>query len=216
MEENFKLGEALKNARIFKNISASELCRLANIPKSSLSDWENGKSQPSAKSFLRILNILNITATELVRFGSSANNSPSISKKKVNSIKIPVLGSIPAGIPIEAVQDIIDYEEISEEMAFVGEYFALKVKGNSMSPSIQDGDIVIIRKQEDADSGKICVVMINGNDATLKQIKKDANGIWVLPQNPNADFKPTFYSNKEIEDLPVKVVGVAVEIRRNL
>ena len=216
MQENFCLGEALKNARNFKNISASELCRLANIPKSSLSDWENGKTQPSAKSFLRILDVLDITANELIRFSNTFTSRSVNINKKSNSIKIPVLGSIPAGIPIEAVQDIIDYEEISEEMAFVGEYFALKVKGNSMSPSIQDGDIVIIRKQDNADSGKICVVMINGNDATLKQIKKDSNGIWILPHNPNADFKPTFYSNKEIEELPVKVIGVAVEIRRNL
>ena len=215
MQENFNLGEALKNARIYKNISGTELCKLADIPKSSLSDWENGKSQPSAKSFLRILDVLNITANELVKF-SSANNSSSIHKSKTNAIKIPVLGSIPAGIPIEAIQDIIDYEEISEEMAYIGEYFALKVKGNSMSPSIQNGDIVIIRKQEDADTGKICVVMINGYDATLKQIKKDSNGLWVLPHNPNADFKPTFYTNKEIEELPVKIIGVAVEIRRSI
>lgn len=131
-------------------------------------------------------------------------------------IKIPVLGEIPAGIPIEAVEDIIDYEEISEDMAKRGEYFGLKVKGDSMMPTIKDGDVVIIRQQDDAESGKICVVMINGDDATLKEIKKEQNGIWILPHNPNSDFRPTFYSNQEIIDKPVRIVGVAVEIRRSL
>lgn len=136
--------------------------------------------------------------------------------EKINSIKIPVLGVIPAGIPIEAIEDILDYEEISEDMASKGEYFALKVRGDSMLPTIKDGDIVIVRKQDDAESGKICVVMINGYDATLKQIKKETNGIWILPHNSSCDFKPTFYSNKEIINLPVRIIGVAVEIRRSL
>lgn len=132
------------------------------------------------------------------------------------AVKIPVLGSIPAGTPIEAVQDILEYEEISTEMAKHGLYFALRVAGDSMLPTIKNGDIVIIRQQNDAESGKICVVMINGYDATLKEIKKDTNGIWILPHNPNSEFKPTFYSNNEIEKLPIKILGVAVEIRRNL
>lgn len=131
-------------------------------------------------------------------------------------IKIPVLGVIPAGVPISAVEDIIDYEEISEDMAKHGEYFALKVRGDSMFPTIKDGDVVIIRQQDDAESGKICVVMINGDDATLKEIKKETNGIWILPHNPSSDFKPTFYSNKEIIDKPVRILGIAVEIRRSL
>lgn len=136
--------------------------------------------------------------------------------KKQPGIKIPVLGIIPAGVPIEAVEDILDYEEISEEMAKHGEYFALKVRGDSMLPTIADGDVVIIRQQDDADSGRICVVMINGNDATLKEIKKDPEGIWVLPHNPNCDFKPTFFTNREIIETPVRIIGVAVEIRRSL
>lgn len=86
--------------------------------------------------------------------------------------KIPVLGTIPAGIPIEAVEEILDYEEIPQEWATQGEYFGLKVKGNSMEPRIMNGDVVICRKQSDAESGNVCVIMVNGNDATLKQIKK--------------------------------------------
>ena len=127
-----------------------------------------------------------------------------------------MLGTIPAGIPIEAIEDILDFEEITEEMASKGDYFALKVKGNSMMPTILDGDVVIVKRQEDAESGKVCVVVVNGFDATLKEIKKDEQGIWVLPHNPTSEFKAKFYTNEEIEKLPVKILGVAVEIRRPL
>jgi repressor LexA len=85
-----------------------------------------------------------------------------------------------------------------------------------MSPLINDGDVVIIKKQDDAESGKICVVMINGFDATLKEIKKEENGLWVLPKNPYSDFSPRFFTNEEINKTPIKVIGVAVEIRRSL
>lgn len=128
--------------------------------------------------------------------------------------RIPVLGAIPAGIPIEAVEEILDYEEITEDMAKTGEFFALKVKGDSMAPTINDGDIVIVKKQDDADSGKVCVVMVNGDDATLKRIKKEPNGLWLNPDNSYSEFKPTFYTNSEVENKPVRILGVIVELRR--
>ena len=81
---------------------------------------------------------------------------------------------------------------------------------------IKDGDVVIVRQQDDADSGKICVVMINGFDATLKEIKKDPQGLWVLPHNSECDFKPSFFSNQQVDEVPVRIIGVAVEIRRSL
>lgn len=128
--------------------------------------------------------------------------------------RIPVLGTVPAGIPIEAIEDILDYEEITPAMARTGDYFALKVKGNSMLPKILEGDVLIVRKQDDANSGDICVVMVNGNDATVKKIQKEADGIRLIPNNP--EFDTVFYTSKQIEDLPVKVIGKAVEIRRGL
>ena len=135
---------------------------------------------------------------------------------EAKGIRIPVLGVIPAGTPIEAIEDVLGYEEISEDLARRGEYFALKVEGDSMLPTIKNGDIVIIKQQSDADSGQICVVMINGYDATLKEIKKEPNGIWVLPHNHNCDFKPSFYSKEDILRLPIRIIGVAIEIRRSL
>jgi len=159
-------------------------------------------AQKSGISRTHLYNIIkdekNVTSTTLESICKAINIEPSslyndeITIKR--SFKIPVLGTIPAGIPFEAIEEILDYEEISEDMARTGEYFGLKVKGDSMLPTVKDGDVVIVKKCEDAESGKICVVMINGFDATLKEIKKDPQGLWVLPHNPNSEFKPTFFS----------------------
>ena len=74
-----------------------------------------------------------------------------------------------------------------------------------------NGDVVIVRKQNDAESGDVCVIMVNGNDATLKAIKKDASGISLVPYNSN--YSPMFYSNEQIASLPVRIIGKVVELR---
>lgn len=132
-------------------------------------------------------------------------------KNKPKGIKIPVLGVIPAGLPIEAIEDIIDYEEVTEEMAKTGELFALKIKGDSMTPRICHNDVVIVKKQNDCDSGDIAVVIINGENATVKQIKKDANGITLIPFNTN--YQPTNYTNQEIKKIPITIIGKVIELR---
>ena len=112
---------------------------------------------------------------------------------------------------MEAVENIIDYEEISVEMARRGEYFALKVKGDSMEPKISAGDIVIVRKQEDIDSGDLAIVLVNGNEATIKKVMKFNGGINLVPNNP--DYEVMTYTNEQIESLPVNVIGKVVELR---
>lgn len=105
-------------------------------------------------------------------------------EKPRHARKIPVLGSVIAGIPIEAIEDIIDWEEIPEEMSKRGECFALMIKGDSMTPSIQEGDVVIVRKQSDVDSGDIAIVLVNGFEATCKQVMKSSDGITLISFNP--------------------------------
>ena len=127
-------------------------------------------------------------------------------------VKIPVLGKVPAGVPVEAVEDIIDYEEITVEMAKDGEFFGLQIKGDSMEPRICAGDVVIVRKQDDAESGDLVVAMINGNEATCKRLMKYKDGIRLMPNNPT--YEPLYFSNKEIEEKPVKIIGKVVENRQ--
>ena len=138
-------------------------------------------------------------------------------KKVSNSAKtkgkwIPVLGDVAAGIPIEAVEDIVDYEEIDSALAATGDFFGLRIKGSSMEPRIREGDVVIVRKQDDADTGDTAVVMVNGDSATVKRIKKEPDGsLWLLPNNPAYD--PQHFSSAEIEDKPVHIIGKVVELR---
>lgn len=201
------INKLLTEAILESKISISRIADKAEVSRQHIYKIMNGDKNISSQTLEKICKAINISPASL--FDGEI-------KKTSNAVKIPVLGTIPAGIPIEAIQDILDYEEISQELANTGEFFALKVQGDSMLPTIKDGDVVIIKKQEDADSGKICVVMINGFDATLKEIKKDPQGLWVLPHNANAEFKPTFFSAKEVDEVPVRIVGVAVEIRRSL
>lgn len=202
-----QFAQALKNLRKRKYLTQGEVAKQLNITSSAYSNYEQGTRVPDILTLKKLSIIFGVSLDVLL------GDKP-LSETK--GIRIPVLGVIPAGTPIEAIEDVLGYEEISEDLARRGEYFALKVEGDSMLPTIKNGDIVIIKQQSDADSGQICVVMINGYDATLKEIKKEPNGIWVLPHNPNCDFKPSFYSKEDILRLPIRIIGVAIEIRRSL
>lgn len=127
------------------------------------------------------------------------------------AVQIPVLGYVKAGIPMTAVENIIDYEEISQEQARTGEFFGLQIKGDSMEPKISEGDVVIVRKQETVENGEIAVVLINGDDATVKKFYKTDAGIKLVSTNPTYD--PFFYTPDEVNALPVIVIGKVVELR---
>lgn len=124
-----------------------------------------------------------------------------------------VYGTIPAGIPMECIEDILDTEEISPDVLKGGkQFFGLRVKGNSMEPEYLDGDTLILQKVDDCESGDDCVVMVNGNDATFKRVFKNEKGIILQPLNPI--YSPMVYTNEQIENLPVKIIGIVEEIRR--
>lgn len=130
------------------------------------------------------------------------------------SIRVPVLGRVAAGIPIEAVEDIIDYEEIPKEMAKGNDYFALKIKGDSMEPRIWNGDVVIVRKQDDAESDEIIIATVNGDDATCKRLMKYKDAIGLL--SLNSKYPPMMFSKDEISKKPVRILGKVVEVRGKL
>lgn len=197
-----------KNLQYYMRINnkdRNEVARDLNIPYSTLADWYNGNKYPRIDKIQLLADYFNIKKSDLVE---SRNN---ILKKN----RIPVLGKIPAGIPIELIEDVIDYEEISEEMLKGDrEYFGLKVSGDSMMPKYLDGDVLIVQKTNDCESGQDCIVMVNGDDGTFKRVIKNKDGIILQPLNPNYEIK--FYSNDEIEKLPIKILGVVKEIRRTV
>lgn len=106
---------------------------------------------------------------------------------------------------------MIDTEEITEEMAKTGEFFGLKIKDNSMEPRIYENDVVIVRQQNDAESGDVVIATINGDEATCKRLRKYRDGIELISNNPS--YEPMFFSNEEILSKPVRIIGKVVELR---
>ena len=199
------LSNRIKELRKKNNISQVELAKKLNTTQANISAWESGKWQPDNENLVNMGKLFNVTVDYLL-----GNNEQKYQEIKKH-IKIPVLGEIRAGLPTYATENIIDYEEIPIEMTRTGEYFGLQVKGDSMSPRIQEGDVVIVRKQDTANSGDICVILVNGNEATLKKIRYLQNGIMLIPFN--SSYEPLVYTKEQIQKLPVQILGKVVELR---
>lgn len=164
--------------------------------------WKKG-STPNGATLQKIADYFNVTVDYLL--GNSER------EEHPRGVKIPVLGNVAAGIPIEAITDIEDYEEITEDMAAGGEYVALKIHGDSMEPRMVDGDVVIVRLQETAENGDTVIAVVNGSEATCKRIKITPDGIMLIPINP--EYEPMFYSKRQVNELPVRIFGKVVELR---
>ena len=130
----------------------------------------------------------------------------------IEPMRVPVLGYVAAGIPITAIEDVLDYEEIDPNRFVSGyEYFGLKIKGDSMIPRMQSGDVVIVRRQQIVDSGDVAIVCVNGEEATCKQVQINPDGMSLISFNPA--YKPMFFSKKEVIEKPVTILGKVVELR---
>nr|DAE71037.1 MAG TPA: Repressor protein CI [Caudoviricetes sp.] len=194
--------DVLKRERKKKGLTQNELSRLTGLTKSAISMYETGQREPNFETCELLADFFNIDMDVLLDRKTTVNAA----------IKIPILGHVIAGVPIEAITDILGYEEITQNMADTGDFFALKIQGHSMEPRLEEGDIVIVRKQSYADSGDIAIILVNGNEATCKQIKKSDTGITLIGFNPVV-YPPHFYSKEEIASLPVSIIGIVVESR---
>ena len=192
--------ENLRILRERKEMTQQQLADALKISRSTIGMYERGNREPDFETLELIADFFNVDMGRLI-----GNLTP----KKGNWI--PVLGSVRAGLPMEAVENILDYEEIGEEMARQGDFFALQIKGDSMEPRIKEGDVVIVRKQPDVENGEIAIVLVNGDEATIKKVQKFAGGINLVPSNPAYDVKT--FDNQKIESLPVKIIGKVVELR---
>lgn len=191
----------IKDLRVQNGLTQNKLAELCGVHQTAVSQWEKGRTAPD-KNSLKILSDI---------FGVSVDTIMGIESPKKDKVLIPVLGYVRAGVPIEAVEEILDYEEISPKMAASGEFFALKIKGNSMEPRICEDDVVIVRKQNDVESGDVAVVLVNSMDATVKKIIKKGTSLSLVPFNPNYDI--TIFTAEEVSKLPVNIIGKVVELR---
>lgn len=192
----------LKAARKAKGLTQTEVAQAIGLTQNGYSYWENGKAKIDKDQILKLAALFEVSVDYLL-----GNTEVPVS----SGVRIPVLGDVAAGIPIEAITDIVDYEEIDAALARAGEFFGLRIKGASMEPRMREGDVVIVRQQETAETGDTVVVLVNGDSATVKKIKYGQDGITLLPTNPAYD--PMFYTAAEVEDLPVRVIGRVVELR---
>lgn len=197
-------------------ISRKEFCKRLGFAYSTVTDWLNAEKYPRIDKIDMMATFFGVSKADLVE-PHTATHSPTkppapSQQPRDKGIRIPVLGRVVAGIPIEAIEEIIDWEEIPQKLAASGKFFALRVCGHSMEPRILEGDVVIVRQQEDVDSGDIAIVMVNGDEATVKRVKKQEDGITLIATNTSV-YEPHFYSNQEIRDLPVRILGKVVELR---
>lgn len=191
--------DRLKELRNARGITQQQLADWTGLGRTRIGNYERGVREPDFETQEILADFFNVRLDYLM------------DRKSTPVTRIPVLGQVIAGIPIEAIEEILDYEEISTDMATQGEYFGLQIKGNSMEPKFSNGDVIIVRKQDDVDSGDIAIVLVNGNEATVKKIKKFDGGINLIPTNP--DYDVLTYTNEEIENLPVRIIGKVVELR---
>lgn len=206
---------------------SADVAKTTGIHPSTFSDWKKGKSSPKYDKIQKIAEFFGVepdwlsgksefkTKKEMLQHFDDVYNTPALQSdvfRLEKGMKIPVLGSVAAGTPIFAEENYIGSEEISEELASTGEFFGLKIKGDSMSPRIMEGDTVIVRQQDDAESGDIVIVLINGDSATCKRLMKYQEGISLISFNPV--YEPMTFSNKDIMEKPVRIIGKVVENRQ--
>ena len=200
------MGEKIYYLRTKNSMTLEELGNKVGVGKSTVRKWENGMiANMKRDKILKVAEALNTTPAYLMGW-DEAKEEP---KKK--GVKIPVLGRVAAGVPIEMIEDVLDYEEITEDMAKHGEYFALKIQGDSMTPRIWNNDVVIVKQQDDAENGDIVIAAINGDDAVCKRLQKYNDGIALISLNPLYD--PIYLKKEEIDGKPVRIIGKVVELR---
>ena len=187
-----------------RKIDRNKLSAICKVPYTTLTSWIKAERYPRIDKIQILSEFFNIRMSDLVEEHDYNNEIK----------QIPLLGKIQAGVPTEMFLDIIDYIDIPADMARGNkELFALKTKGKSMEPNFIEGDILIFEKTEDCENGQFCAVAVNGDDATFKKVTKTDTGIMLQPLNP--DFETKFYTNEQIASLPVTIIGVLKQIRRN-
>ena len=197
----------IKNRRKELGLTLLDIANACGVSEATVSRWESG-------------DIVNMKRSRIAQLAKVLNVSPSllihddydvlINYNSTTKPQVPVLGVVPCGEPIEAIEDIIEWIEVVPSQA--KGHFGLIAKGDSMAPFILDGDILIVNHSPVVDSGKIAIVKVNGDEATCKRLVINDAGLTLVPNNPM--YQTLTFGPAEIADKPVTVIGEVVEIRR--
>lgn len=221
MLTNKELGSYLKLVRESLGYSTRDVNKLCEISQSYLSLVENGKRKPSAIVLKKLAPIYSLDYIELyekagyidlIENEKVQELKGSISLKELFKDKVPLLGTVKAGYNYLANENIIDYIAINFKKEDY-DYYGLKIVGDSMETIMSDGDYVVIQKQNEFNSGDYCVVLINGEEATVKRVFKLDTGIKLVALNPL--YKDTDYTFEDMKKIPVQVIGIVKQLIKN-
>ena len=197
-----------------RRLSQKEVADAIGVLPQTFNRWVQGLSLPRMNKVQKLADYFHIKKSDLIDEQDEGKGKPlPPDDNRTLAVRIPVVGDVAAGVPIEAIEDVIDFEEIPSDMAKKGEFFGLKIKGNSMEPLIRENDVVIVRQQSDAETGDIVIVRIDGNSAACKRLRKYADGaLELISLNPS--YEPMYFDREQVESEPVEIVGVVVENRQ--
>lgn len=220
MLTNKELGEFLERIRKQKELTLRQVDYMSDVSFSHLSMIEKGnrKALPlTLKELARVYNIDYIDLLEKAGYIDLAEKEKIENHKIKDNLnivsisKIPILGTVKAGYDWLAEENIIDYLTIKEHLPNVEEYYALRITGDSMLPLLSEGDLVIVHDQDDVESGQTAVVLINGEEATVKKVVKTAEGIELHSMNPYYPVKK--FTFEDMKNIPVKIIGRVKEAK---
>jgi repressor LexA len=223
------LGERIRQLRQNKGLTQQKLAEMLNTTNATISNYETGASTPDYETLQKIADIFNVTTDYLLGRTDEITvkenkTTHSIDKEKLkdaledilndiipvkNIVKVPILGTIRAGDPIYAEENIEGYTIVDEEDVKGSKCFFLRVKGDSMiNARIMDGDLVFVREQPDVENGEIAVVIVNGDEATIKRVYKLPDAIILQPEN--SKYKPIVIPKKDVERGEVRIIGKVI------
>nr|DAY77339.1 MAG TPA: Repressor protein CI [Caudoviricetes sp.] len=201
-------GDKLRQAMEKAEMNATELSEKTGISKSAISRYLSGGYIAKQRNLLKLSRALHVDPKFL--FSDAVEELDA----NLKVYRIPIVGKVVAGTPIDAIENITDYIRVTNPAAADGSYYALHVTGASMEPEMREGDLVIVHKQDYFDSGDICIVLVNGNEATVKKVIKSDQGLTLIGFNATV-YPPHFYNARQVEELPVRVIGKVKQVRRS-
>ena len=190
----------LKKAMFLKGWRQIDLVRATGLTDSQISSWCGGRYRPNGEAMSKIAKALGVTVEYLLGKEEISEAKLTLPEFK----EIPVIGKVAAGVPIEAQENIIGTVVTEKNV------FALRVKGDSMSPRIMDGDIVLVKQQDTANDGDVVIALIDG-EATCKVLKILHGSVMLVPFN--AAFAPFVYTGGDAEN--IRILGKVVESRHD-
>ncbi len=216
---NEELGKYLESVRKQKGYSTYDVNKLTDISQSYISLIEKGKRKASAVILKTLAPIYDLDYLDLYEKAGYVDLLEDENKFKFDKlgnpiVSLPLLGTVKAGYDYMAQENWEGTIDVEKSLIKDGsEYFALTVKGDSMFPVLIEGDIVIIKKQEDFETGDIVVAIVNGDEATIKKGKKTSNGILLQPLNTK--YEPLIFTYDEMKTIPVIIVGIVKQLKRD-